>query len=81
MIAFVLPEVAVKVTYLTAEACLLSGLLMARIAESAKSSPTWRAFEVIMNYLAQLYSTRSSMKGDDDHWEKAEGGCHNRTTL
>ena len=53
---------------------------MSKIAESAKSSPNRRAFEAIINCSTQFYSTRSIMKGDDVHWEKAEGGCKNRTT-
>ena len=33
------------------------------MAESAVSSPNRRAFEAIMNCSAQLYSTRSTVKG------------------
>ena len=53
----------VQVTHATAEAFLLSGSLEARMAESAVSSPNRRAFEAIMNCSAQLYSTRSTVKG------------------
>ena len=50
---------------------------MARVAESAKSSSNRRAFGVI-NYSAQLCSTRSAMKSDGAHCENAEGSCQNR---
>ena len=52
---------------------------MARIAESAKSSPNRRSFLAIINCSAQLCSTRSTTKGVGVYWEKAEGGCQNRT--
>ena len=47
---------------------------MARIAESAKSSLNRRAFEATMNSSEQLLSTRSTIKGDGGHWEKANSG-------
>ena len=53
---------------------------MARMAESAKSSPNMRAFEAIMNCSARTCSTRSTMKGDGVHWEKADGGCEKKRT-
>ena len=53
---------------------------MVSIAKSANSSPNRRAFEAVMNCSAQMYLTRSTMKGDGVHWEKAEGGSHNKTT-
>ena len=40
MVAIVLPEVVVKVAHLTFEAFVLSRSSVARIAESAESSPT-----------------------------------------
>ena len=50
------------------------------MAESAVSSPNWRAFEAILNCSAELYSTRSTENGDGVHCEKADGGCQKRTT-
>ena len=56
------------------------GFFVARMAESAVSSPNRRTFEAIMNCSTQLYSTRSTVNGDNVHCEKAEGGCQKRTT-
>ena len=50
------------------------------MAESAVSSPNRGAFEAIMNCSAQLYSTRSTVNGDDAHCEKVDGGRQKRTT-
>ena len=80
MFAFLLPEIVIEVVYLTAEAFLLSGSSVATIAKSAKSSPNRRAFEAITNCSAQLYSTRSIVKGDGVHWGKAEGRSQSSTT-
>ena len=54
---------------------------MARMAESAVSSPNRRAFEAIMNCSAQLYSTRSTVNGESVHCEKAEGGCQKKDDI
>ena len=51
----------------------------ARMAENAVSSPKRRAFEAIMNYLAQFYSTRSTVNGVSVHCKKTEGGCQKKT--
>ena len=53
---------------------------MASIAKTAKSSPNRRAFEAIMNYSAQSYSTRYTVNGEVVLWEKGEGGSQNKTT-
>ena len=58
-----LPKLVVKVTHAMVEAFCSRGSSEARMAESAVSSPNRRAFEAIMNCSAQVYSTRSTVKG------------------
>ena len=48
------------------------------MAESATSSTNRRAFKVITNCSAQLYSTRSMITAGGFHW-KAERGRQKRT--
>ena len=79
MLAIFLPEVGVKVTHLTVEAFVLLGSSVARIAESAESSPNRPTFEAIMNCSARLFSTRSTKRCDGIYWEWVEMGCQNRT--
>ena len=52
---------------------------MASIAETAKSSPNRREFEVIMNCSAQPYSTRYFVNGEGVFREKGEGGSQSKT--
>ena len=78
MFPLFLPNVVVKVVHLIVEAFLLSGSIVVRIVESANSSSSRRTFETIMNCSAQLYSTRSTTRGNGVYWERVKIGCQNR---
>ena len=69
----------IKVAYMTAEAFCFRESLVASIAESAKLSPNRRAFEAIITFSTQSYSTRSTVNGEGVHWDKGEGGSQNKT--
>ena len=63
--------------YLTAEAFLLSGIVSSKYSSERQVAPNRQALEAIINYSAQLYSTRSNVNGELVYWEKAEGGNKN----
>ena len=65
MLAMFSPEVVVEVAQLTVKAVLLSGPSVAKIAESAKSSPNRRTFEATMNCSAPLCPVTFNIRGDD----------------
>ena len=70
MLAMDSPEVVVEVAQLTVKAFLLSGPSVAKIAESAKSSPNRRTFEAtIMSCSAPLCPVTFNIRGDDVSWE------------
>ena len=79
MFALLLLEIGIEVAYMTAEVFCSRGSSVASIAESAKLSWNRRALEAIINFSAQLYSTRSTINGKCVHWEKSEGGNQNTT--
>ena len=76
--AFLLQEIVIEVAYMTAEAFFSRGSSVASIAESAKLSPNRRAFEDIINFAAQSYSTRSTVNSEGVHCEKGEGDSQNK---
>ena len=76
--AIFLAEVVVQMAHLTVEEVLLSGSAVAKIAESAKSSPNGRAFETIINCSTQMHSARSTMRGDGVFLERVEMCCQNK---
>ena len=80
MFAFLLPDIVIKVAYMTVEAFFARGSSVASIEESAKSSPNRRDFETVINCPAQSSSTRYTVNGEGVHWEKGEGSNQNRTT-
>ena len=69
MFAFLLLEIVIEVVYMTAEAFCSRRLSVASIAESANLSLKRRAFEAIINFSAQLYSTRSTVNGGGVQWD------------
>ena len=81
MFAFLLPEIVIEVACMTAEAFCSRGSSVVSIAESAKLSPNRRAFEAIVNFSAQSYSTRSTVIGKVVRWKKGKGGSQNKTIV
>ena len=76
MLAFLLPEIVIKMAYMMIEEFLLSGIV---------SSTYCRKGQVVAeqaNSRGELsYSTinRSIVNGEGVHWEKGEGGSQNKT--